>query len=332
LTADRSKAFTVLYVEDAIDQALLVKAFFNTMAGYTVTHAQDGQKALQLIEQKPWDLLVTDLNLPGADGFSVIKAFRARYPRGPILVTTGYTQAEYEEHALRSGADQVMIKPLNQEEFITRVRSMTERAQAPAPDEPSVVVAIEGRLGDAEMGCGGTLMAELAKGHKVVVIPICRSADDASPEELKAATIAANVLGVEFRVDRTLFGDAAGQRDLIERTLNELRPGVVYMPAPDDRDPSRRDAAEMARDCTQEVETVLAYETASTGLEFTPSVFNDVRAEMVIKMEALAAYQGVGAPRVDLRPRMAQAYARYWGRFKDFTEVEAFELVRGSLD
>ena len=99
MTADRSKAFSVLYVEDAIDQALLVKAFFNTMAGYTVTHAQDGQKAIQLIEQKPWDLLVTDLNLPGADGFSVIKAFRTRYPRDPILVTTGYTQAEYEEPA-----------------------------------------------------------------------------------------------------------------------------------------------------------------------------------------------------------------------------------------
>jgi len=332
LSADRSQAFTVLYVEDAIDQALLVKAFFNTMSGYSVTHAQDGQKALQLIEQKPWDLLVTDLNLPGADGFSVIKAFRSKYPRGPILVTTGYTQAEYEEHALRSGADQVMIKPLNQEEFVTRVRSMAERAQAPASDEPSVVLAIEGKLGDAEMGCGGTLMAELAKGHKVVVIPICRAADDASPEELKAASIAANVLGFEFRVDRTLFGNATGQKDLIERTLNELRPGVVYMPAPDDRDASRREAAEMTRDSTQEVETVLAYETASTGLEFTPSVFNDVRAEMVIKMEALAAYQAVGAPRVDLRPRMAQAYARYWGRFKDFTEVEAFELVRGSVD
>jgi CheY-like chemotaxis protein len=319
-------------VEDAIDQALLVKAFFNTTPGYSVTHAQDGQKAVQLIGQKSWDLLVTDLNLPGADGFAVVKAFRAKFPRGPILVTTGYTQAEYEEHALRSGADHVMIKPLNQDEFVARVRSMAERPHAPAPDEPAVVLAIEGRLGDAEMGCGGTLMAEVAKGHHVVVVPIIRSADDAGTEELKAAGIAANVFGVELRVDRTLFGNAAGQRDLIERTLNELRPSVVYMPAPDDRDASRREAAEITREATREVETVLAYETASTGLEFTPSVFVDVRAEMVIKMEALAAYQAVGAPRVDLRPRMAQAYARYWGRFKDFTEVEAFELVRGSLD
>lgn len=332
MSAERPQSVAVLYVEDAIDQALLVKAFFSRMQGFSVTHAQDGEKAVQLIADESWDLLVTDLNLPGVDGFSVIKAFRAAYPAGPILVTTGYTQAEYEEYALRSGADQVMIKPLSQEDFVARVRSMVEKEEPPYPDEPTVVVAVEGRLGDAEMGCGGSLMLELAMGHQVVVIPICRDAADASPEELKAAAIASNVLGVELRVDRTLFGDAEAQRDLIERTLNELRPSTVYMPAPDDRDPSRREAAEVARAATVEVPTVLAYETATTGLEFTPSIFRDVRAEMVVKMEALAAYQAVGAPRVDLRPRMAQAYARYWGRFREFTEVEAFELIRGSVD
>lgn len=322
----------VLYVEDAIDQALLVKAFFSALGGFAVTHAQDGDAALRLIAAKPWDILVTDLNLPGADGFALIKAFRAKFRRSPILVTTGYTQAEYEEQALRAGADQVMIKPLSQADFTARVQAMADASQAPEVDEPSVVLAIEGRLGDAEMGCGGTLMAEIAKGHAVILIPICRTEQDATPEELKAATIAASILGVELRVDRTLFGDTDGQRDLIERTLNELRPAAVYMPARDDRDPSRRDAARVTQETTAEVESVLAYETATTGLGFTPSCFNDIRAEMVIKMEALAAYQAVGAPRVDLRPRMAQAYARYWGRFKDFTEVEAFEQVRGEKD
>ncbi len=329
MSPDPSGTVQVLYVEDAVDQALLVKAFFNAMPGYSVTHAQDGDAALRLASTKPWDFLVTDLNLPGADGFAVIKGFRARFARAPILVTTGYTQAEYEEQALRAGADQVMIKPLTQADFVSRVRLMLERAEAPPEVEPTVVLAIEGRLGDAEMGCGGTLMAATAQGESVVVIPICRAESDTTPAELKGASLAANILGVELRVDRTLFGNPAGQRDLIERTLNELRPGTVYMPAPDDRDPSRREAASVARDATAEVDTVLAYETATTGLEFTPTRFNDVRAEMVMKMEALAAYQSVGATRVDLRPRMAQAYARYWGRFRDFTEVEAFELVRG---
>ncbi|MDF2696989.1 MAG: DNA-binding response regulator, partial [Labilithrix sp.] len=76
---------------------------------------------LRLIDTKPWDILVTDLNLPGADGFALIKAFRAKFRRMPILVTTGYTQAEYEEQSLRAGADQVMIKPLSQDDFVFRV-------------------------------------------------------------------------------------------------------------------------------------------------------------------------------------------------------------------
>jgi CheY-like chemotaxis protein len=194
LTTDRSKDVAVLYVEDAIDQALLVKAFFSAMSGFAVTHAQDGEKAVQLATDRSWDLLVTDLNLPGVDGFAVIRALRAKHPRAPILVTTGYTQAEYEEHALRSGADQVMIKPLNQNDFVARVHSMAETSLAPAADEPTVVLAIEGKLGDAAMGCGGTLMTEVAKGHTVVVIPICSSPNDATPEELKAAVISANIL------------------------------------------------------------------------------------------------------------------------------------------
>jgi hypothetical protein len=46
------------------------------------------------------------------------------------------------------------------------------------------------------------------------------------------------------------------------------------------------------------------------------------------KLELLTAYQDIGANRMDLAPRMAQAYARYWGRMKHFTEVEAFEVIR----
>ncbi|HET9947355.1 MAG TPA: response regulator [Longimicrobiales bacterium] len=317
----------VLFVEDAVDQAHLVKTFLSHSPAYVVTHVQDGQAALRLIRDREWDLLVTDLNLPGADGFAVTKAFRAKYPRGPILVTTGYTQAEYEEQALRSGADYVMIKPLHADDFRSRVEAVLAASRAPEEAPPSLVLVVEGRLGDAEMGCGGTLIGAVARGHAAVVVPVFDTEDAVSREEFKAASVAADILGVELRVDRTLFGDSEGQRDLLERTLNELRPGTVYMPSLDDRDSSRRAAALLARDVSQEVETVLAYETATTGLDFAPSRFQDIRAEMVLKLEALAAYQAVGAPRVDLRPRMAQAYARYWGRFQDFTEVEAFESV-----
>lgn len=322
--------YQVLYVEDAFDQALLVKAFFNGLPGFTVVHAQDGDQAVRLVESRTWDLVVTDLNLPGTDGFAVIRAARAKAPEVPILVTTGYTQAQYEEQALRAGADQVMIKPLVQNDFVSRVWSMIERPRTPEGDESDeVVLALEGRLGDAEMGCGGTMMKALQGESSVVIVPVLSMVEDEDVlAELKAAAIAADIMGIEFRVDRTLFGDLEAQTDLVERTINELRPTSLYIPAPDDRDASRHEASVIGRAVSIEVENVFGYETATTGLEFTPSHFVDVRAQMVMKMEALAAYQSVGAPRVDLRPRMAQAYARYWGRFRDFTEVEAFEQVR----
>ena len=314
MSPDSPKTVRVLYAEDAFDQAMLVKAFFNTLPGFKVFHAQDGDQALRLLAEQEWDLVVTDLNLPGTDGFAVIRRVREGSALTPILVTTGYTQAHYEEQALRAGADAVMIKPLNQNEFITRVQAMVQRQDLPEEAHAGeVILVVEGRVGDAEMGCGGTLL---------------RAVDTSQPE-LKAASIAADILGYEFRVDRTLFGDREGQRDLIARTLDELRPKTLYLPAPDDRDPSRKDAYRLGRDAATEVGTIFGYETATTGLEFVPSNFVDIRAQMVMKMEALAAYQSLGAARVDLRPRMAQAYARYWGRFRDFTEVEAFEQVRG---
>ena len=322
-----SEDFRVLYVEDAFDQAALVKAFFKTLNGYRVTHSQDGDHAMELIASEEWDLLVVDLNLPGTDGFQLIRAMRAKNPTVPILVTTGYTQAQYEEQSLRAGADQVMIKPLSQADFVARVESMIQRADIPAHDGDDVVLVVEGKLGDAQMGCGGTMMEAVAAGARVVILPLLGPEHEDTRSELKASGIAASILGCDFEPDRKTFGNVPAQREKLAEMIDTLRPTTVYMPAPDDRDPERKSASDLARSATGRIRAVYGYETATTGLEFTPSVFVDVRAEMVMKMEALAAYQSMGCPRVDLRPRMAQAYARYWGRFKEFTEVEAFQLV-----
>lgn len=328
MTSGPPEKIRVLYVEDAFDQAMLVKAFLNTIPGCQVTHSQDGDQAAKLIESREWDLLVTDLNLPGIDGFSIIRKMRAKSKSTPILVTTGYTQAQYEEQALRAGADQVLIKPLRHNDFVARVVAMVENDSTDAHDDrEESILAIAGRLGDVEMGCGGTLMQAQESGKRVIVVPILMDRGEGIEEEAKAFRIASTVLGLEHRFDEELIGDQLGNKDRLEAIVAEESPTTVYLPAPDDRDPSRRFAHGLGKQMVPEARRIFGYETATTGLEFVPAEFVDVRAEMVLKMEALAAYQSVGAPRVDLRPRMAQAYARYWGRFKEFTEVEAFEIV-----
>jgi DNA-binding response OmpR family regulator len=323
-----NKKIRVLYVEDAFDQAMLVQAFLNTIPGCQVTHSQDGDQAARLIESEEWDLLVTDLNLPGIDGFSIIRKMRAKSKSTPILVTTGYTQAQYEEQALRAGADQVMIKPLRHNDFVARVTSMIENETVESADSgEESIIAVAGRLGDVEMGCGGTLMQARERGVRVVLVPVLMTQDEGMDAELKGFKIATSVLGLETRLDPDMIGDQLALKDHLESIVDELSPTTVYLPAPDDRDPNRRFAHRLGKQVARDAKRIFGYETATTGLEFVPAEFVDVRQEMVVKMEALAAYQSTGAPRVDLRPRMAQAYARYWGRFKEFTEVEAFEIV-----
>ena len=107
-----SQPLRVLFVEDAFDQALLVKAILQSHGNYVVSHSQDGDHAAKLLEEETWDLLITDLNLPGLDGFELCRLAKANHPGLPVLAVTGYTGAHYQEQAFRAGASELLTKPL----------------------------------------------------------------------------------------------------------------------------------------------------------------------------------------------------------------------------
>ena len=325
-----AKGLRVLFVEDAFDQALLVKAFLSAAGGFEVTHSQDGDHAVQLIHDQDWDLVITDLNLPGTDGFEVIRAARAKSADLPILATTGYTGTEYLDQAVRSGANDVLTKPLDKDSFLLQVATLTGSGQAEESAGPSsAILAIGGLAGDVEMGCGGSLMLAAAEGHVVVVIPVCRDELDTEGVALKATKEATKLMGLRVEVVESALDDTGRRVALIEKAISDLRPSVVYIPALDDSHPSRMEAFRVAQAVTSSIETVYSYQTATTGLDFRPTRFVDIADQMILKMEALATF--VGAGRLDLTPRMAQAYSRYWGRYQRFTEVEAFEVIKGKV-
>jgi len=328
--ADPSEPLRVLYVEDAVDEALLVRTSFNEAGGYRVTHCQDGDHALELLRQKEWDLLVTDLNLPGTHGFDVIRAARAGDKAMPILAVTAYAQEHYWDQAFRSGADQVMIKPLDRDEFLSRIRTMLAAKSEDAVPRQEVILAVEGLVGDAIMGCGGTLLREMADGARVVVMPVTVDPTIVSRTEIDAIELACQMLGLELHLVEAVLGDPTGLASLVERVVQDLEPTTVYVPAIDDSHPARMDAARIAITAAPDVEPIYGYQTATTGTDFVPTRFIGIGDQMIMKSEALAVFQSLGTNRQDLRLKLLQAYAAYWGRFKDFSEVEAFEVIRGS--
>lgn len=317
--------FHVLLVEDAFDQALIVKSFLKSEGNCEVTHSQDGDQAAKLLEERDWDLLITDLNLPGIDGFELTRRARAKEPPVPVLAMTGYTGAHYAESVFRAGANELVTKPLTKEEVLLKVRELLGVLGVPRGER---VLAIGGLVGDVEMGCGGTLLNDIRNEANVLILPLCSDEMDATGAGLVAAHKSAELFGARIVLDEEAMDDTARRVALVETVVRDLKPQTVFIPAMDDAHPARREAFRIGKMAASAVSTVLGYQTATTGLDFKPHRFEDVADTIMQKMEALTVYQEMGAARVDLAPRLAQAYARYWGRFMKFTDVEAFEIVR----
>ncbi|TMD26789.1 MAG: response regulator transcription factor [Chloroflexi bacterium] len=122
-------ASRILVVEDdprlaaTLDRVLAAEA-------YDVEVAGDGNEALRRARERPFDLVVLDIMLPGLDGIAVCKRLRATGPL-PILLLTALGGTEERVRGLDSGADDYLVKPFAYEELLARVRALLRRAAPP---------------------------------------------------------------------------------------------------------------------------------------------------------------------------------------------------------
>ena len=91
--------------------------------GYAVEHAADGVVAWQRLQAEPWDLVLLDWSLPGLDGLEVLRLFRERDARTPVLFLTARDQVQCRVLGLDHGADDYLCKPFDFEELLARVRA-----------------------------------------------------------------------------------------------------------------------------------------------------------------------------------------------------------------
>ena len=75
--------------------------------------AHDGMAALTLLESSSYDLMITDLRMPGMDGLQLIERVRSLGKTMPIIILTGYDEFEYARTALHFGVAEYLLKPLN---------------------------------------------------------------------------------------------------------------------------------------------------------------------------------------------------------------------------
>ena len=95
--------------------------------GHDVEVAADGNDALHRARERPFDLVVLDIMLPGLDGISVCRRLRST-GSVPILLLTALGGTEERVRGLDSGADDYLVKPFAYEELLARVRALLRRA------------------------------------------------------------------------------------------------------------------------------------------------------------------------------------------------------------
>ncbi len=122
---------TVLVADDdAPVRSMLSKLL--TRSGHEVIEAQDGVEAMAALGARPIDLVITDLNMPRADGLQVLRYTREKHPKIPVLILTGENSIRDCVEAMRGGAFNFLTKPFHPADLEEIVRQAL-RARGPQP-------------------------------------------------------------------------------------------------------------------------------------------------------------------------------------------------------
>lgn len=119
---------TILIVDDKTSFRFLVQSYL-VDAGYTTICANNGASALEVLEQHPVDLILSDLVMPEMDGVALLAVVQQQYAQIPFVVITAHGSVESAVAAMKQGADDYLLKPLIREELLLTVARSLEGAR-----------------------------------------------------------------------------------------------------------------------------------------------------------------------------------------------------------
>ena len=122
-TGEGSSSYRLLLVEDEPEILNLLRDMLR-LKGHRVVAMSDGEKALELIDSSQFDLVLTDLGMPVVSGWEIAKRAKAKNPKIPVVMITGWG-AQYEDIDLASrGVDLMLAKPLSWDKLLSSIEKL----------------------------------------------------------------------------------------------------------------------------------------------------------------------------------------------------------------
>jgi CheY-like chemotaxis protein len=123
------KRARILVVEDDPEAALFTVHVLTHQGQYDVTHTPDPVTALQLATSEHWDLVLTDMDMPGMTGLELADALRREVPALPVAVVTAHAPAAMTSATFCS-AEVYLEKPLRIDALLTTATTLIERGRS----------------------------------------------------------------------------------------------------------------------------------------------------------------------------------------------------------
>ena len=114
------------------DDSELNRLFCRTLDrnGYETLAAADASEALEIIDTESVDLIISDVMMPGMDGFEFVRQLREAQMTLPIMMITAKSDIKDKQSGFLSGADDYMVKPVELQEMLLRVQALLRRAKS----------------------------------------------------------------------------------------------------------------------------------------------------------------------------------------------------------
>src|SRR3954468_21451063 len=132
-----------------------------------VTSAEEASASMH---EGDWDLVISDIELPGADGLELVREVKRRIPHLATLILFSHSSFDHAVAALRAGADDYLTKPFDPIGLTEKAGSLTLLSRERRAAGREVVLAVGAHPDDVEIGIGGILLRHAAQGHQVTVL------------------------------------------------------------------------------------------------------------------------------------------------------------------
>jgi len=322
----------ILVVEDDPEAAEYLLHVLRNRGGFEVTHSTDPAGALRRAGAQRWDLVLTDLEMPGMTGLELLERLREVDPQLPVAVITAHASVDYAVRALRHRADEFLEKPVRPARLVATAATLAAKGRAARAAARQSVLAIGAHPDDVEIGAAGALIAHRRLGHQVAILTLSRGARGGT-EHTRAdeSRQAADVIGATlYHEDLTDTSIAEGDPTIgvISRVVESVRPTVIYTHSLHDVHQDHRNTHRAALVAVRRVGRVYCFQSPSATVDFRPTRFVPIDEELDRKLTAIEAFTSQVEIRAYLERDLIEATARYWSRYCEGRYAEPFEVIR----